>query len=304
MNTSETMQLSNQLILPHLLDSVSTSKFSLPLNLYSHLLSTIDSSKYLEVLDVGSFKGAFIDALNRRKNEFPDVKVHCFDAFQKNIKYLENNIQYANLALNHSAVVEGEHPEVTFSIPRNSYTDEGNTWGGRAVTKERACSLSNIEDQITVPAVNLSNYIANTRMNVPGLVKIDIQGGELDAIKGAKNYLKEIPLVYMECQLNSHNDIHFIEFMQNAGFEVFFDEYQIGTHLDGKEMLTDILNHLNIAVTQYLDHGCIYCHSNGPLEKLMSFLKKDGNRVFTYFQTDLVCINKNIIKNWRWYFLK
>ena len=59
-------------------------------------------------------------------------------------------------------------------------------------------------------------------MNVPGLVKIEIQGGELDAIKGAKNYLKEIPLVYMECQLNSHNDIHFIEFMQNAGFEVFF----------------------------------------------------------------------------------
>ena len=188
---------------------------------------------------MGAFRGALPEQLTTRKDEFFAVNIHCFDANKWNIDFIKD-LKFSNpINLNHKALIAGDSNEATFSISRTSYLDSRNkrSWGGRVITN----STKENEDQIIVPATNLSDYLSSSGISTPGLLKIDVQGGELEVVKGAKNHLKNIPLIHMECQLNHNKDIDFIEFMESEGLEVLFDEYQIGTKVNDKNELNHCL---------------------------------------------------------------
>lgn len=285
------------MIIAHKLGRSSKNDFKLPLDLFGYLLRSFEFSQYLAVMDVGAFVGAFPEQIFSRKDEFSKIDIHCFDANKYNIDFIKGLSIANEIQLNHKALIADDCDEVTFSIPRTSYVDSTHkrSWGGRVI----ANSTTGNEDQIIVPATNISNYLSSNGISTPGLVKIDVQGGELDVVKGAGHQLRDIPLIHMECQLNHSRDIHFIEFMENNGFEVIFDEYQFGIKFDDENKLISLLEQLSIGIRRNHGPGCIFAYSTEKVTDLIAFLRNEGPKYFTYFQTDLMCINKKILPNWK-----
>ena len=288
--------MNNNLLEAHFLKVTSKGDFSLPLNLYSNLLKTTSPRNYLNAFDAGAFRGAFPERIAARSKEFQKVNIHCFDANKHNLDFIRDADIYPEITLNNVALIEGDQSEVIFSIPSTSYVDETRqrSWGGRVISK----SELKHEDQFIVAAMSLCRYISINDLTAPGLLKIDVQGGELDVVKGASSYLKSIPLVHMECQLNGNRDINFVHYMQDQNFEVLFDEYQVGLK---NESDIDLLEKLNIEIRHHINSSCIFCNSSSSSSavELLNFLKKEGQNHFSYFQTDLMCINKTIINDWK-----
>jgi FkbM family methyltransferase len=274
--------------------SLTSRKFGLPLNLLEKYLASTAPNASCSLIDVGAYRGSFVEAVRASCQSIRNLPVHCFDAFQGNVEAVRERA-FPAITVNHFAVTNQRTTNVTFSIPRNSYTNSNvSTWGGRVVSVTRAQQLADAEDQIEVPAITLEHYI-NTHLTArPALIKIDVQGGELDVVKSLGSYTSLIPLVYLECQLLRHRDLSFVNFMEEQGYDVIFDEFQVGLHhINDKPKFEDLCQKLDLKTTWFQDHGCIYCTLSGSGKMLIAFLNSSEAGIFTYFQTDLLCLNRS-----------
>ena len=75
-------------------------------------------------------------------------------------------------------------------------------------------------EEITVEVDKLDNLILPHDISKPALLKIDIEGFELHALKGAKETLKYVDVIIIEVSCNNPNNLSEVfSFMKSVGFD-------------------------------------------------------------------------------------
>jgi len=109
--------------------------------------------------------------------------VYAFEALPANIARLSTNVKLNDLseivAITHAAVTEQNTP-VTFYIHRSGAMGKA---AGSAGRDEK------YQDSITVDGLSMDRFVFTDGNPAPALIKIDIEGGEGNALKGAERLL-------------------------------------------------------------------------------------------------------------------
>jgi FkbM family methyltransferase len=175
-------------------------------------MSLENIKKYFEpksVLDIGANVGQFY---NEIKNIFPNSYYYLVEGSESCEVVLETfNVDYSICLLSDT------EKEVDFYIRKNEPRCTGNS-----IYRENTSFYD--DDQIIVEkkqTKTLSNLLNNQTFD---LIKIDVQGSEIDIINGGLNIIKKAKGILMEVSLmeynqNSPTKDFVYEYMDNLGFK-------------------------------------------------------------------------------------
>ena len=179
----------------------------------SPLLEKIENVNTL--IDVGSNKGQF--GLIARKF-FPNIKIHSFepqlDELNKQKKILgNNNLSYYNIALGNNEKTSEIY--ITKRKDSSSLLKPVETANKKYLTKETK--------KIKVQKLNNISILKNIER--PSILKLDVQGFELEVLKGADQLLNIIDYIIAEVSFvkiyeNQVNANELVNFLNSKFFEV------------------------------------------------------------------------------------
>jgi FkbM family methyltransferase len=148
------------------------------------------------ILDVGANKG---DTAALYRSMFSQAKIHCFEPFPETIAQLEDRFgSDADITIVPKAV-STEVGETTFFVNHAAAT---NSLLPRPEQDRLYPESAGPKGEIKVETVDLDSYCKLSSIKQVGILKLDIQGGELMAIAGARRLLSEqlVDVVYSEIQ--------------------------------------------------------------------------------------------------------
>ena len=172
-------------------------------------------------LDIGARRGLF--TLILREKVGAAGRVDAFEPFAPNMKALRavfgksSNIVLRQVALSSSA------GEATLTVPK-----EGGLPQTALGSIESHLHLQGDVERVSEPLSTLDQELAQ-RTRPVAFIKCDIEGHELEALKGAVNVLKaDHPVVLMEIeQRHSREPISTrFEFLQSLGYRAYFLPYK------------------------------------------------------------------------------
>lgn len=172
-----------------------------------------DASKWNTVLDCGAFIGDSIDDICKEINS-DKIIYYAFEPNENNYKVMENDHSLeklcSKLILENCGV--GEKSEtLEFAIPKN-----GDLEGGHVVYSEDGDKRD--ENVITCKIKAIDDMNLDVIDNL--FVKMDIEGAELAALKGAENTIKKYHPVLSICIHHRKNDITQIPlFVKSLGID-------------------------------------------------------------------------------------
>jgi FkbM family methyltransferase len=182
------------------------------------------------IYDIGANVGEWTQTM---KGIFPNANYQLFEANRDNQKHIAH--------LNHHIVLLGDKNEenVPFYKIRNGY----NT--GDSMYLEVSSAFQNDNYTTTyLEKKRLDTYVLEKGLPLPDLVKIDVQGGEIDVLEGMGDLMGNVKHFIIEASLHRWNkDAPMVEdiigFMYSRGY-YFVDILE--THVvDGYNLQIDIL---------------------------------------------------------------
>ena len=156
------------------------------------LLGTLEHAKKLgfepaTVFDVGAAKGTF-----ELYDTFPDAKHLLIEPLEENRPYLEKIVH----SLKNAEYVIAAATKTPGTMTFNVHPD----FDGSSLYLE--CEDSDVNGvPRTVPAVTLDDLCKGQDLQGPFLIKVDVQGAELDVLRGAAQILKDTEYVILEASL-------------------------------------------------------------------------------------------------------
>lgn len=150
------------------------------------------------LFDIGANRGEYTKAL---LNNFPDAQIHSFEPAEATYKTLQDNITANNVKLNNFGISDVISESVLYYDKENS---------GLASLYNRQLDYFGIgfSKSETVKLDTLDHYCRENDISRIDLLKIDIEGNELNALKGAAELLAEkrikaIQIEFGECNIDS-----------------------------------------------------------------------------------------------------
>jgi len=103
-------------------------------------------------------------------------------------------------------------------------------FGGNSVFKEKNDKVFPKENYIIKKTITLDTLVESKNIPYPDLIKMDIQGGELNALKGATNVLKSCSLLILELPDVEYNEgapqkDAVIEYLKSIGYVIFCENF-------------------------------------------------------------------------------
>lgn len=172
--------------------------------LWNNILSTISDGL---IYDIGSYSGIYslISANASNTNQ-----VHAFEIQENCVNRLRKNIainSFDNIEI-HQAACTNFDGEVTFYY----YEEEGIISSVAGLVPNK---MNNLERK--VKAIKLDDFEINKKVD---LIKIDVEGAELDTLKGMKNVLKDdAPDVLIE--VNHFKGLKHVKKLFPRGYKVY-----------------------------------------------------------------------------------
>lgn len=161
------------------------------------------------IIDAGGFVGDTA-ALFCSKTE-KQCEVHAFEILQENIKLMAHNVQMNGI----------EDQVIINKFALGSRT--GGTIGVQRGVYEGATSVSTSAEE-QVPLISIDDYVVAGRLARVDLIKMDIEGSELDALKGAMNTIKLFRPKLAICLYHKIDDpISIPNLIQATGVEYSFN---------------------------------------------------------------------------------
>jgi FkbM family methyltransferase len=179
-------------------------------------LKSLYSSDKPKVVDVGAHKGQTIEDL---KKTFEEIKIHAFEANPRRSKeldkkYSNSDVKVYNIALgpdNCSTKMNISKMDAASGILKP--TDKNVSFFGKVVEKKKT---------INVEQKRLDNILESG----VDIIKLDVQGYELEVLKGCSGIISEVEIVLLEtsfkklykgqktfCRIN--------DYMRKRNFEVY-----------------------------------------------------------------------------------
>lgn len=146
------------------------------------------------IFDLGANQGGIT---KEYKKIFQDARIYCFEPFPEMFKKLSDNVIGYDDVHVYNKAISYKTEKRTFYINENVDTNsllESQHTGMRSDAQVKNRSI------IEVEAISLDEFCKDNKISKIDILKMDIQGGELDALRGAEQLLKDkkIRLIYTE----------------------------------------------------------------------------------------------------------
>ena len=187
----------------------------------SRYLSELDIEK---IIDIGAHKGEFLESTSKLNNI---ISFYAFEP-QKNI-FKELNEKFSNnqkITLFNFAM-DNEITNKKLRINKLSMTSSLAEINEKSfylkIKNFLTFSKSNFEDEYEIQTNTVDKIFENINLQ-KALLKIDVEGFEMNVIEGSQMKLKEIPYILLENQFGNHyknnnfNDI--IKFLSEKNFVI------------------------------------------------------------------------------------
>jgi len=185
-------------------------------NFLENVLAKKFNIKPQVIYDIGS---AVLHWERHARRIWRDSKIYCFDAFSP----LEELYQKTNINYNMCCLSNVNDLEVKFY--QNDFL-----FGGNSIFKEKNDKVFPPENFIVKKTITLDNLVESKNIPYPDLIKMDVQGNELNVIKGATNVLKCCSYLILELQEVEYNENApmkdaVIEYLKSIGFVIFCEKF-------------------------------------------------------------------------------
>lgn len=144
-------------------------------------------------------------------------KVYSFEPDIHNVQILEKNIELNN-ASNVKITKKAVSDKTGFVNFKSSALSKGDS----------AISISNSEGNISIPSITLDDFVAETGV-YPNVIKIDVEGAEIMALKGAKGLFsraKQPIVLFIEYnpqslrQVSQADPLYLLNILEESGFKI------------------------------------------------------------------------------------
>lgn len=163
------------------------------------------------IIDIGAAEGAFF-LVRAREQLFPSARHFFVDAMQENEEVYRQVAErfQAGYEITALSCMEGE---VSLRIDPNFYNTH----------IDRLQPDTNYVERRRVPVCTLDALVARHELAPPFALKLDVQGGELDVLRGALGTLEDAVIVTTEIQIFTERDtlVELLSFMQGAGWALY-----------------------------------------------------------------------------------
>ena len=151
-------------------------------------------NKKILIYDVGAHRGLTV---KKYVESFPNALIHAFEPYEPLAAIIiEDQKGNSNVVVNKMGISDKD-AELSFNINKDS--------GTNSVLKSKMTGLNSDKQvetlqKITVPVTTLDGYAKKNHHDRVNILKMDIQGSELNALKGAAGLLKEkkIDIIFAE----------------------------------------------------------------------------------------------------------
>jgi FkbM family methyltransferase len=156
----------------------------------------LENCEVKNVLDVGANSGI---VTARYRQLFPSAKVHCFEPMPKYFELLKDRFAGDEKVVVHQGAVSAESGFTQFCINAAPDTSSLLSSDLEHVPESYTQSMAGAQ-MLNVRTFTLDEYWASQGNLSIDILKMDIQGGELGALRGAESLLKErkIRVIYTE----------------------------------------------------------------------------------------------------------
>lgn len=167
---------------------------------FYHLKKLLPANKDYVLFDVGAATGDFAAEM---KEIFPAAKIYAFEPQAESFKHIQQN--YAALCTPYQVAFSNAVGEHDFYITSNGVSS---SLLKPSITHTGLDELTKVDNNITVKTDTIDNFCSSNNIKHINLLKLDIQGAELDALKGATQLLqnKMIDVIYTEVEFMSLYD--------------------------------------------------------------------------------------------------
>ena len=163
------------------------------------------------IYDIGANKGEWSNFY--KKTSLSNSKFYLFEANKEHKQNLEKT-KFSYFF----GVLSNKKKIVKFYNNNNSTGD--------SYYKENTENHQNIVAK-KIKTKTLNEIVKKNNLPLPDLIKLDVQGAELDILKGGDKILKNCKILYLECPIiakfnqNNLNILHYLKFADSLGFMPF-----------------------------------------------------------------------------------
>lgn len=171
-----------------------------------------------------------------------EASIHCYEPLPENLIELRKQCAAERMIEIRPFALAAEAGSAVFNVPTRMNADAGAGW---TVGTSFAGSLGERADaaeKIEVRTLRLQDE------GTFDFVKLDLQGGELGALKGLGDAIDRVKVLYVEYQF-FRDESAVIKLLMERGFTVYFDRLQFGLKAGARALDFDALERLGLKVS-------------------------------------------------------
>lgn len=152
------------------------------------------------IFDVGANRG---DWTKEARYYFQSAEFHCFEPTPDTFSMLKTNLKkFEGIHFHNIGLGEKKEQKEFYLFS----TDGLNSF----ILGDRGNSESKFEQMITVNVFDLDNFCTDNKIREIDLLKVDVEGAELDVLMGAKNLISSLAIrfIFVECEFHKTVDPH------------------------------------------------------------------------------------------------
>ena len=180
-----------------------------------HNFSLSHGIKIEKIFDIGANIGLYSEELRKY---FPESRIYAFEpSSASSIKFQERFMDDEKIFLVRSAVGKSNGESVLYSDYESS--------GLASLTSRRLDHFGiKFENSERISILTLDQWCQENHV-LPDLIKIDVEGHELDVLEGAQNLIREVSLIQFEfggCNIDTRTFFQdFFYFFKNINFDLY-----------------------------------------------------------------------------------
>lgn len=278
------------------------------------------------VIDGGAGVGSFVDRVLKGTT---GCRVIAYEPLPENAKVLRSRFSGVSAVDIREAALGDRVTQVSFEVPErkgipNSLWTPGTSYGGhvrrsgilpliKGIARKLLRRGSRLQPQHRQESILVRMTRLDAELNVPpDLVKLDLQGGEPEALKGLGNLLPQVKVAKIEIQmLGGDARTQCARIFRDAGFNLYIEDLQFSVP-QMTDTLRQALNQIGIEI-EYEGRLSpsdpqIMIKGSWPTDRPLPIQDLDLSTEFanvllrakaSYFQVDLVALNGRYSEQWK-----